>query len=178
MTTGRDGVREPAYTLAEMVVVVLVLAIAAAIVIGSIGTTKDAQVISAARVLASDVELARNLAVTTQVKHTVLFSSDRQSYKVVANYTGTGGGYALATAVEHPVRAKELFVVTLASLNGMESVVVGPVSFGVGGETYVTFDEEGVPSNGGSVTLRSGGTGMVISVETLTGAVSVERTAE
>lgn len=174
MTTGRDGVRERAYTLAEMVVVVLVLAIAAAIVIGSIGTTKDAQAISAARVLASDVELARNLAVTTQAPHTVLFSSDRQSYKVVANYTG--GGYALATAVEHPVRANELFVVTLASLNGMESVVVGPVSFG--GQTYVTFDAEGDPSNGGSVTLRSGGTGMVISVEEMTGAVSVERTAE
>lgn len=172
MTTGRDGVRERAYTLAEMVVVVLVLAIAAAIVIGGIGTTKDSQAISAARVLASDMELARNLAVTTQAPHTVVFSSDLQSYKVVANYTG--GGYALATAVEHPVRANELFVVTLASLNGMESVVVGPVSFG----PYVTFDAEGDPSNGGSVTLRSGGTEMVISVEALTGAVSVARSAE
>ncbi|MGB2753949.1 MAG: GspH/FimT family protein [Phycisphaerae bacterium] len=174
MTTGRDGVRERAYTLAEMVVVVLVLAIAAAIVIGSIGTTKDAQAISGARVLASDVELARNLAVTTQAPHTVLFSSDRQSYKVVANYTG--GGYALATAVEHPVRGNERFEVRLASLNGMESVVVETVSFG--GQTYVTFDAEGDPSNGGSVTLRSGGTGMVISVEALTGAVSVARSAE
>jgi len=172
MTTGRDGVREPAYTLAEMIVVVLVLAIAAAIVIGGIGTTKDSQAISAARVLASDMALARNLAVTTQVPHTVVFSSDLQSYKVVANYTG--GGYALATAVEHPVRANERFEVRLASLNGMESVVVGPVSFG----TYVTFDAEGDPSNGGSVTLRSGGTGMVISVEALTGAVSVARSAE
>jgi Tfp pilus assembly protein FimT len=168
MTTERYGVREPAYTLAEIVVVVLVLAIAAAIVVGSIGTTKDAQAISAARVLASDVELARNLAVTTQAPHTVLFSSDLQSYKVVANYTGTGGGYALATAVEHPVRANERFEVRLASLNGMESVVVGTVSFG--GQTYVTFDAEGDPSNGGSVTLRSGGTEMEISVEALTGA--------
>ena len=168
--------RERAYTLAEIVVVVLVLAIAAAIVIGSIGTTKDAQAISGARVLASDVELARNLAVTTQAPHTVLFSSDRQSYKVVANYTGTGGGYALATAVEHPVRGNERFVVTLASLNGMESVVVETVNFG--GQAYVTFDAEGEPSSGGSVTLRSGESGMVISVEALTGAVSVARSAE
>ena len=174
MTTGRDGVRERAFTLAEMVVVVLVLAIAVAIVIASIGTTKDSQAISAARVLASDVELARNLAVTTQAAHTVLFSSDLQSYKVVANYTGEG--YALATAVEHPVRANEPFVVTLASLNGMESVVVETVNFG--GQAYVTFGAEGDPSNGGSVTLRSGGTGMVISVEALTGAVSVARSAE
>jgi len=174
MTTGRDGVREPAYTLAEMIVVVLVVAIAAAIVVGSIGTTKDAQAISAARVLASDVELARNLAVTTQAPHTMLFSSDRQSYKVVANYTG--GGYALATAVEHPVRANERFEVRLASLNGMGSVVVETVSFG--GQAYVTFDAEGEPSNGGSVTLQSGESGMVISVEALTGAVSVARLAE
>jgi len=174
MTTGRDGVRERAYTLAEMVVVVLVLAIAAAIVIGSIGTTKDAQAISGTRVLASDVELARNLAVTTQEPHTVLFSSDRQSYKVVANYTG--GGYALATAVEHPVRGNERFEVRLASLGGMGSVVVETVNFG--GQAYVTFDAEGEPSNGGSVTLRSGRTGMVVSVEALTGAVSVARSAE
>ena len=174
MTTGRDGVRERAFTLAEMVVVVLVLAIAAAIVIGSIGTTKDAQAISGARVLVSDVELARNLAVTTQAPHTVLFSSDRQSYKVVANYTG--GGYALATAVEHPVRGNERFEVRLASLNGMGSVVVETVSFG--GQTYVTFDAEGDPSSGGAVTLQSGATGMVISVEALTGAVSVVRSAE
>lgn len=168
--------RERAFTLAEMVVVVLVMAIAAAIVIGGIGTTKDSQAISAARVLASDLEMARNLAVTTQAPHTVLFSSDRQSYKVVANYTGEG--YALATAVEHPVRGNERFEVRLASLNGMESVVVGPVSFGVGVETYVTFDAQGDPSNGGSVTLCSGGTEMVISVEALTGAVSVARSAE
>jgi len=174
MTTGRDGVREPAYTLAEMIVVVLVVAIAAAIVVGSIGTTKDSQAISAARVLASDVELARNLAVTTQAPHTMLFSSDRQSYKVVANYTG--GGYALATAVEHPVRANERFEVRLASLNGMGSVVVETVGFG--GQAYVTFDAEGEPSSGGSVTLRSGESGMVISVEALTGAVSVARLAE
>jgi len=174
MMTGRDGVRKRAFTLAELVVVILVMAIAAAIVIGSIGTTKDSQAISAARVLASDVELARNMALTTQAPHTVVFSLDMQSYKVVANYTG--GGYALATAVEHPVRANERFGVRLASLNGMESVVVGPVGFG--GQTYVTFDAEGDPSNGGAVTLQSGKTEMVVSVEPLTGAVSVVRTAE
>jgi len=58
----------------------------------------------------------------------------------------------------------------------MESVVVGTVSFG--GQAYVTFDAEGDPSSGGAVTLQSGATGMVISVEALTGAVSVARSAE
>jgi len=152
----------------------LVLAIAAAIVIGSIGTTRDAQAISAARVVGSDVEVARNLAVTTQLPHTVLFSPDLQSYKVVANYAG--GSYAAATAVEHPVRGNERFEVRLAGLSGMGSVVVETVSFG--GEAYVTFDAGGEPSSGGSVALRSGRTGMVVSVEGLTGAVSVARSVE
>jgi hypothetical protein len=58
----------------------------------------------------------------------------------------------------------------------MGSAVVETVNFG--GQAYVTFDAEGEPSNGGSVTLRSGGTEMVISVEALTGAVSVARSAE
>ncbi len=166
---GRKG-----YTLAEIVVVVLILAVAAAIVIGGIGSTKDAQVTSAATVLAGDLELARSLALTTQVPHAVVFSSDRQSYKVVANYAGQA--YGSVAAVAHPVKAGETLEVTLAKLGGMGSVVVGPVSFGVGGETYVRFDAEGDPSSAGSVTLQAGATGMVVSVAALTGTVTVTRT--
>jgi len=164
---GRKG-----YTLAEIVVVVLILAIAAAIVIGGIGSTKDAQVTSAATVLAGDLELARSLALTTQVPHAVVFSSDRQSYKVVANYTGQA--YGSVAAVAHPVKAGETFEVTLAGLGGMGSVGVTGVNFG--GQMYVRFDAEGDPSSAGSVALQAGATGMVVSVAALTGTVTVTRT--
>jgi hypothetical protein len=40
----------------------------------------------------------------------------------------------------------------------------------------VTFDSEGEPSYGGSVTLQAGASGMIVSVSALTGRVTVTRT--
>jgi type II secretion system protein H len=169
---GRAGaMRHAGYTLVEILVVVVILALAAAIVIAGLGSTNDAQVTSAARVLANDLELVRNMTVTTQVPHGLVFSTDRRSYKVVANYAGQP--YGSVTAVAHPVKAGERFEVTLASQAGMGSVSVTSVNFN--GRTYVTFDPEGEPSYGGSVTLQAGTSGMIVSVSALTGRVTVTR---
>lgn len=161
------------FSLAEMLVVVAILAIVAAIVIPNIGSAGDSQAVSAASVLKSDIEVARSLALTTQQPHSVLFSPDRQSYKVVANYTG--GDYATAVAIAHPVVAMKSFVVNLSALNGMSDVTVVSVSFD--GATYVTFNAQGDPSWAGSVTLRAGSTQMQIQVTALTGTVTVTRMA-
>jgi len=103
----RQGQRPSGFTLVEIIIVVLVLMIAAAVVIPSIGSAADSQVASATRVLACDMEAARSLALTTQQPHTVLFSADKQSYKVVENYGG--GAYGTAVPIDHPVRATDPF---------------------------------------------------------------------
>lgn len=162
-----------AFSLVELIVVVAILAIVAALVIPKIGSAGDSQAIAAATILKSDLEVTRSLALTTQQTHSLVFSSDRQSYKVVANYTG--GDYAAATAVAHPVLAQQSFTVTLASKNGMSGVTVVSASFG--GAAYVTFSSQGEPSSAGTVTLRSGSTQMQVSIEVLTGTVTVTRTA-
>lgn len=162
-----------AFTLVELLIVIMVLAVAAAIVIPNIGTAADSQAISAARVLGADLEMARSLALTTQQPHSLVFSTDRQSYKVVVNYGG--GGYAMATAVPHPVVPGRWFEVNLASLCGMDSVTVISVAFG--GADYVTFNAQGEPSAAGTVTLRAGTTQMQVSVQALTGAVVTARTS-
>lgn len=167
MERQREGLR--GFTLVEIIIVVLVLMIAAAVVIPSIGTAADSQVISAARVLACDMEAARSLALTTQQTHTILFSSDRQSYKVVADYAG--GAYGVTAAIDHPVRATDPFEVTLAQMNGMSRVVVTDVDFA--DEAFVTFDSQGQASNSGTVALAAGSFRMQVSVEALTGVVSV-----
>ncbi len=166
----RQGQRPRGFTLVEIIIVVLVLMIAAAVVIPSIGSAADSQVTSAARVLACDMEAARSLALTTQQTHTVLFSADMQSYKVVENYGG--GAYGTAVPVDHPVRATDPFEVTLARMNGMSRVVVTDVDF-ADDETFVTFDSQGQASNSGTVTLAAGSFRMQVSVEALTGVVSV-----
>jgi len=159
------------FTLVELLIVIAVLVIAAAIVIPSIGSAADTQAVSAARVLGSDLEVTRSLALTTQEPHSLVFSPDLQSYKVVANYGGEA--YATVVAVPHPVTAGRQFDVTLARQNGMDAVRIAGVSFG--GSTYVTFDSQGEPSSAGAVTVESGQVQMQVSVAALTGAVTVTR---
>ena len=166
-----------AYTLVEILIVVLVLIIAAAIVIPSIGTAADSQAVSAAQVMQSTLEAARSLALTTQAPHSVVFSPDLKSFKVVANYTGVP--YASAVAVAHPVQVGKLFEITPATMNGMSSVRITSAAFGenLPYVSYVTFFSLGDPSASGSVTIQAGRTTMVVSVENLTGIITVTRTA-
>jgi type II secretory pathway pseudopilin PulG len=158
-----------AYTLVEVLVVVLVLMIIAAIVVPSLVPGQDSQVTSAARIVASDLETARSMAVTTLVPHSLVFSDDLTAYKVAANYGG--GDYASAVAIAHPVRVGSDYVVVPAAQNGMAGVTVVAVDFG--GRTYVTFNSQGEPSSPGSITLRAGQFQVAVSVEVLTGNITV-----
>jgi prepilin-type N-terminal cleavage/methylation domain-containing protein len=161
-----------AFTLIELLIVILVLAIAAAIVIPSIGSASESQAIAAARVLQSDLEVTRSLAVTTQQPYSLVFSPDRQSYKVVVNYSGAP--YASVVPVGHPVNRGQSFEVTFSGLNGMQSVVVTSANFG--GQAYATFQPLGDPVSPGSVVLRSGNSEMTVAVEGLTGIITAVRT--
>jgi len=173
VTAGRpERIARAGFTLVELMIVLVVLAIIAAVVLPNIGSGADAQVMSAARVVAGDLKLARSMALTTQQPHALVFRSDRAAYKVVANYLGEM--YEGVDAVAHPVKGGEGFEVVPADLAGMRDVVVTDVDFG--GDAYVMFSAEGEPSSGGSVTIAAGASEAVVSVEALTGVVSVART--
>ncbi|MFO8015434.1 MAG: GspH/FimT family pseudopilin [Phycisphaerae bacterium] len=162
-----------AFTLVELLMVITILIIAAAVVIPNIGAASDTQAMSAARIVAADLEVTRDLALKTQRPHTMLFSSDSQSYKVVSDYGGEP--YTSAEAIEHPVLEGRAFEVTLAERNGMSAVVVANVSFG--GDAYVTFNELGEPSSSGSITVEAGDVQIRVAVAGLTGSVSTIRLA-
>ena len=165
--------RRPAFTLVEILIVVLVLMIAAAIVIPNIGSAGDSRVTSAARILQADMEVARSLAMRTQQPYSVVFRPpDFQSYKVVANYAGVP--YSQAVAVGHPVKQGQPFEVTVGTLNGMDDVRILGADFG--GQSYVTFKSLGDPVAAGSVLLQSGNIVMTVSVEGLTGIITATRT--
>jgi type II secretion system protein H len=175
MKARRDTGRAAGFTLIELLMVVLVLAIVAAIVIPNMGSAAGGQAISAARILQGDLETARSLALMTQQPYSVVFSPDQQSYKVVVNYAGDV--YAATPAVADPVTKGKWYEITLGNMNGMDSVVVTQVDFGDTHVGYVTFQSQGNAVSSGSVTLRAGNTQMVISVEALTGIVTVTRTS-
>ncbi|KPJ75638.1 MAG: hypothetical protein AMK72_04450 [Planctomycetes bacterium SM23_25] len=173
MRTAHWMTHDRGFTLVELLIVIAVLVIAAAIVIPSIGSAADTQAVSAARVLGSDLEVVRSLALTTQQPHSLVFSPDLQSYKVVANYAG--GSYGSLAAIPHPVVAGRQFDVTLARQNGMNAVRIAGAAFGA--NTYVTFNSQGEPSSGGTVLVESGQVQMQVSVAVLTGTVTVTRIA-
>jgi len=161
----------PAYTIVEILIVLLVLAIAAAIVIPNIGSANDSQAIAAGAILQSDLEVARSMAMATQAPYSLVFSADRQSYKVVANYGG--GAYAAAVAINHPVNKGKPYEIRLSGLNGMSHVSVTSADFG--GQPYVTFLSLGQPAAGGSIVLHVGQITTTVSVEAMTGIVTVTR---
>ncbi len=76
----------PGYTLIEMLIVVSILLIFAGLVIPSSSQTSYDQLLSAARVLASDLAYARSLAVTNNDQYTVTFSGSGNSYTL--QYSG------------------------------------------------------------------------------------------
>jgi Tfp pilus assembly protein FimT len=174
MTALRKGFRHgpAAFTLIEIMIIVLVLVIGAMVVIPSIGSAGNTEVVAASRVLQADLEVARSMALTTQTSHSVVFSPDLQSYKVVAGYLG--GPYASTLAVSHPVNAGQKYQVTLSAMNGMSAARVTDVNFG--GLAYVTFQSLGDPVAAGTVTLAGGAVRIVITVESLTGIITVART--
>jgi len=148
------------FTLLELMVVVMILAIVAAVAVPMAVGTGDMQVISAARMMSADLQYAQNTAITTQRPITVAFDTSAESY-------------SLSNASEqliHPI-TKEAYIVDFRSREGFTSLDV--VSANFGGSASVAFDELGAPNSSGSITLRSGPHVYQINVATATGKVTV-----
>ena len=151
---------ERAFTLVEILVVVIIMGIAAGVVIPMAVDSGDLQASGGARVLASDLQYAQNVAITTQTPVTVTFNTAGDSY-TLSNASGP---------LIHPM-TKDAYTVDFDTTNGFSSVDVVSASFG--GETEVTFDELGAPDDPGSVTIRVGTYTYRVTVSAATGRVTV-----
>jgi len=158
--------RAPAFTLVEILVVIVILAIAAAVVVPNLGSAADIQVLSGARRIAGDLEYAQNYAIATGDSVTISFRDkddpNANSY-IVSNTSGT---------LTHPINKTD-YVIVFSSIDGMSGVSIDSVNFD--GNSNVTFDALGAPSNAsdGTVTLSSGSDTYRITVVPVTGRVLV-----
>lgn len=148
------------FTLLELLIVMVILAIAAAMVIPNISSGKDLEATSAARLITADLEYAQNMAITHQEPVTVTFSVSSESY-TLSNTSGP---------LIHPM-TKTAYTIALASQQGFSGLDI--VSANFGGSDTVSFDEIGTPSNAGSVTVQSGASRYRIDVAAATGRVTV-----
>ncbi len=159
--------RRGAYTLAEVLVVVLILGASAAIVVPRAMDDSDVQAKAAARCLAGDLEYARDMAITTARSVTISFNV-------------TGGSYTLSTkdpvtnatvTMIHPISHKD-YAVTVKAQAGMDRVKIES-AFGSTSAATVTFDLTGAPDTSGSITLKAGTRSFKVDVAAATGKVSV-----
>ncbi len=151
-----------AWTLIELIVVLVILAIAAAVIVPNFAGASSFQAVSAARMIAADLQYAQNMAVTFQSPVTVSFNENAESY-TLSNASGP---------LIHPM-TKSAYTIDFATQDGFENLDIVSATFA--GATAVQFDELGTPDNAGSVTVRSGANVYRVDVGAATGRVTVTR---
>jgi prepilin-type N-terminal cleavage/methylation domain-containing protein len=168
-----------AFTLVEVLAVVLILSIAAAVILPQVCGQSDMDAAAAARTIMGDLLYAQNRAIAMQEYAYVVFNPTAQSYSV---YDGTSSGPT--TQLYHPINGTS-YVMTFGQSgpnNVSSDVALGAVSFN--GQSTIAFDETGVPwsynsggtlqaLNGtGSIQLNSGSYSVTISVAQDTGEIT------
>ena len=165
----RPGMQKNAFTFIELIVVVVILSIAAVLAIPMISSAADVQVRSAANMIAADLDYAKSMAISTQQNHSVVFDPANEKYEVQD---------ATGTVIDHPLKPGSPFVVDLQSDSRLSRVDI--VSAAFDSLSTVKFDYLGSPYNGsgtalnsGQITLQAGTFSMTITVEPMTGYVTV-----
>lgn len=164
------------FTLVEILVVVVILGLISAVVIPQIGSRSDLRVAAAARIVASDLIYAQNLAISAQQPRFIRFTTT--SYGVYSSG-------AAATPMTHPVN-KSPYVMTFGTggAAGLENCSIVSKTFD--GQTTLAFDELGAPYSyntvggtltplvaSGEVVLGSGTIRLKVLVEPFTGEITV-----
>jgi len=160
------------FTLLELLIVVLILAIAAAVVVPLAASGQDAQCASAARMVVADLELAQSYALARQDLVALVFSEDLQNYKVVLAAGQNLDVYESLLVLAHPGRAGQIYETNIQAELQLGDVVVSSADFN--GDRYVVFDSFGSPEFGGSIVLTVRDASLTVTVEPITGAVSVQ----
>lgn len=170
--------RQFAFTLVEILVVVVILGIVATIILPQIGNRDDLRAASMARAVMADLAYAQGRAVTLQQPQYVRFDTVNNKYDVLSQITPT------PQIITHPVN-KTPFTVLLGSgrKDNLKDVVLDAVSFDT--RTVLMFDELGTPRSynlatntsaamvAGSVRLKSHNYTMTITVEPYSGELKV-----
>jgi prepilin-type N-terminal cleavage/methylation domain-containing protein len=179
--------RPAAFTLVEILVVVVILGIAAAVIVPQMGTRDDLRVDGARRMLMADLIYAQNRSITTQTRHYVVFdtTSNPRTYRIVTNLSDTN---VLGTPVKHPVTQDDQYNVVFGRnapdntkniTHGLEMIGLGDVKI-EGAHTVLCFDELGVPyyydvpTHSSTALSTSGGTTIEVTCGAFTKLVTVE----
>ncbi|MDX2146949.1 MAG: prepilin-type N-terminal cleavage/methylation domain-containing protein [Planctomycetota bacterium] len=159
-----------AYTLVEMLIVVVILGIAAALVVPAMGDTDVLRVQAAVRTIIADITYAQSEAVAHQEGRAIVFHADEGRYAVVQVVNGVVDE---TTGLLYETRLDQ-------SLMGDARIT--QVEFGE--DDVLVFDEVGAPAFGengqppesGKLEIEGSGQRFTVTIDGYTGRVTVART--
>ena len=166
-STGGSG--ERGFTLIELLVVVVILGFAAAIAVPMMSSATSFQIRSASNKVAADLEYAKSMAISRGQNHSVIFNTGSESYEIRDS----------SGVIKDPVKGGDnLYQVDFANDSRLGSVDIATALFD--GAGTVTFDYLGSPFNStgaalnsGTLTLQAGSFTKTITVEPVTGFISI-----
>jgi len=166
------------FTLIEILGVVFILGVMAAVILPQLGTTNDQNSMAAARTVMADLLYAQSRAISLQKMHYVQFNTSNGTYQVMTSVSP-------AVVINNPVSGQG-YTVTFgsSSTTGLQSMSLGSANFD--GQTVIAFDSMGVPYSyntststatalvSGTIVLTSGTASSTITVAPFSGQLSVQ----
>jgi len=160
------------FTLVEIIIVVVILGIAAALVVPTLSNAADIQVRSAANRIAADLDYAKGLAITHQGRYSVVFDVSGESYEIQE---------ADGTSVRNPLTGASSFVVNFSTDDRLSQVDIVSADFDSDSSDTITFDYLGSPYSGtttaplniGQITLQADDFSLTVDIEPVTGYVTI-----
>jgi prepilin-type N-terminal cleavage/methylation domain-containing protein len=159
------------FTLVEMVLVVVILAIAAMMAIPFATSGTSTQLKGAATIIAADLEYAKSMAISMGKQYSVVFNTGTESYQI-EDANGV---------INHPIKKGFTYVVNFAADSRLNRVNISNVNFD--SASTISFDYLGSPYSGsgagasplnsGTITLTAGGSTMTVNVEPVTGYITI-----
>ncbi len=160
-----------AFTLIEIIIVVVVIAIAAMVAIPMMSSAASMQIRAAANMVAADLEYAKSMAISRGQFFSVVFDQTTEKYRI-EDQSGS--------VIPHPVKKGFPYTIDFRNDGRLNRVDIVSANFDLDPKSTVKFDYLGSPYNGsgnplnsGIVTLRAGGITKTVTVEPVTGYISI-----
>lgn len=158
------------FTLVELLIVIVIISIAALTAVPMMSSAASMQIRSAANMLAADLEYAKSMAISRAQYFSVVFDAGADSYRIEDQY---------GNVLPHPVKKGFSYVIDFQNDGRLNKVDIVSVDFD--STSKVTFDYLGSPYNGtlgplnnGVINLQAGSTNTTITVEPVTGYISIQ----
>ena len=157
------------FTMIEIIIVAVIITIAAMVAIPMMTSAASMQIRSAANMIAADLEYAKSMAISKGQNFSVVFDQITETYSI-RNQDDV--------IIPHPVKKGFDYTVDFRD-ERLNKVDIADVDFDATSE--IKFDYLGSPYNGsgtplnsGVISLQAGGMTTTITVEPVTGFISIE----